>query len=195
MAKEQATGPWTIVSAVLRPSKYHEGEYTYITMSNSDNEIVHTNIEDNFKNNGQWSNVIKALDDNYNVVIDNLYYKKSRGKFITDSRTNNRVIDADSMPHIVSVNRDHVKAQEAANRKVENNQRLSEIEETFSYENGKWDISACIKPQRSYQKEFSFNDDLKIKATDTDDDMKIKYRLRSLVTTADMLNKGYEFND
>jgi hypothetical protein len=40
-----ALGYWTIIDSVLRPSKYHEGEYTYITMQNAQGDIVHTNIE------------------------------------------------------------------------------------------------------------------------------------------------------
>lgn len=190
MHKQYAQGPWTITNAVLRPSKYHDSEYTYITMQNKDGNIAHTNIEEDFNNNIYWESVLKALDDNYDVVIDNIHYKTKHGKRINDNRTGNPVIDADSKPTIKSLTKNITKQAQQYQRKAFNDAKTQElIELGIKQINGKWDIKEYIN------KDGVFCESLQITKKDGLADISAKLKFKSLITYADMLNKGVKFND
>lgn len=183
-----APGYWTIIDSVLRPSKYHEGEYTYITMQNAQGDIVHTNIEDDFKNNNQWAQVLSSLDELNDLVIDNLKYKVVAGKIARDKRTGNSVIDADSLPNIVSETPNAAELALSQQRNSFNNSKLQElIDDGFEQINGKWDISAFVNKTGSSVKE------LDITMSDDAATMLEKLRIKSMLVHAHMRNQGHQF--
>lgn len=183
-----ALGYWTIIDSVLRPSKYHEGEYTYITMQNAQGDIVHTNIEDDFKNNNQWAQVLSSLDELNDLVIDNLKYKVVLGKIARDKRTGNSVIDADSLPNIVSETPNAAELAHREQRNSFNNSKLQElIDDGFEQINGKWDISLFVNKTGSRVKE------LDITRSDDAATMQEKLRIKSMLVHAHMRNQGHQF--
>jgi hypothetical protein len=190
MNKQYASGPWTITNAILRPSKYHDSNYTYITMRNEQGDIVHTNIEEDFNNNTYWKDVIQALDDNYDVIIDNIHYKIKYGKIIKDNRTGNPVVDADSKPTIKSISKNITKEAEKYQRKSFNEKKLNDLVNSGIVQvNGKWQINEYM------DKDGNFHDDLNIKPEDNIDIMRDKLKAKNIIKYADMLNKGVKFND
>jgi len=189
MHKHSAPGPWTITNAVLRPSKYHDSNYTYITMRNEQGDIVHTNIEEDFNNNSYWQDVIQALDDNYDVVIDNVHYKTKYGKIVKDNRTSNPVIDADSKPTIKSLTKNVDRQQDADRRREFNDKKLKElIDSGIEQVNGRWQIDCYI------DKNGVFVSDLTPNKNDDIDTIRDKLKAKNIIKYADMLNRGVKFN-
>jgi hypothetical protein len=185
MSKIQAQGPWTITNAVQRPSKYHDSDYTYITMRNSQGDIVHTNIEEDFNNNTYWSDVLEALDKNYDVVIDNINYKTKYGKIVTDNRTGNPVIDADSKPTIKSLTKNLDKQADADRKIAYNNTKTQELVNLgITQTNGKWDIKCYM------DKNGEFVDDLNPQKGDNIELIREKLKVKTLIKHADMLNRS-----
>jgi len=165
-------------------------------MQNEQGEIVHTNIEDDFNNNSHWKNVLDALDDNYDVVIDNVNYKTKYSKIVRDSRTGNPVIDADSKPVIKDVKKNVIKQFEANRREEFNNKKLNDlINSGIEQINGQWNIDPYIVKRDISQKELVFVEELDIQSKDDIETMREKLKIKSIIKYADMLNQGYEFND
>jgi hypothetical protein len=159
-------------------------------MKNEQGNIVHTNIEEDFNNNTYWNDVIQALNDDFDVVIDNVYYKTKSGKIVLDNRTNNPVIDADSKPTIKSITKNIEKEQVRQNRRAFNEQKLTDlINSGIENINGQWQIDAYM------DKNGNYHDDLNIKRTDSVDAMRDKLQAQSIIKYADMLNRGIQFND
>lgn len=182
---KQAPGPWTITNAVQRASKYHYNDYTYITMKNEHGDCVHTNIEEDFNNNSYWSDVIQALNDNYDVVIDNVNYKTKYGKTVLDNRTGNPIIDADSKPKIVSLTK-NIEKQQNADRKLEYaNKKIEELHSRgITQTNGKWDIKCYM------DKNGEFVQELNPSKTDNIEMIREKLKVKTLIKHADMMNRG-----
>jgi len=185
MAKIQAQGPWTITNSVQRASKYHDSDYTYITMKNYNGDIVHTNIEEDFNNNQYWADVIQALDNNYDVVIDDINYKTKYGKIVTDNRTGNPIIDADSKPTIKSLTKNLDKQADADRKLAYNNAKTQELVNLgITQTKGKWDIKCYM------DKNGEFVDDLNPQKGDNIELIREKLKVKTLIKHADMLNKG-----
>lgn len=185
MSKLQATGPWTITNAVLRPSKYHDSDYTYITMKNDEGNIVHTNIEDDFNNNTYWKDVIQALDDNYDVVIDNIHYKTKYGKNVLDNRTGNPVIDADSKPTIKSLIKNQEKQEDTDRRQNYADKKIQDILDLgITQTQGKWDVKIYMDKNGEFVEELNPN------KTDNIEMIREKLKVKTLIRHADMMNKG-----
>jgi len=185
MHKNSAPGPWTITNAVQRASKYHDSDYTYITMKNSQGDIVHTNIEEDFNNNTYWADVIQALDDNYDVVVDNIHYKTKYGKTVLDNRTKNPIIDADSKPTIKSLTKNNDKQMDADRRTAFNNKKIQEIIDLgITQTNGLWDIRCYM------DKNGELVEELRPNKTDNIEMIRDKLRVKTLIKHADMLNRG-----
>jgi hypothetical protein len=185
MSKIQALGPWTITNAVQRPSKYHDSDYTYITMKNEHNDIVHTNIEEDFNNNSYWSDVIQALDNNYDVVIDNINYKTKYGKTVLDNRTGNPVIDADSKPTIKSLTKNQEKQADTDRRKIYTDKKTQDlIDLGITQTQGKWDVKIYMDKNGEVIPELTPN------KTDNIEIIREKLRVKTLIKHADMMNKG-----
>lgn len=185
MSKTQALGPWTITNAVQRPSKYHDSDYTYITMKNEQGDIVHTNIEEDFNNNTYWEDVIQALDDNYDVVIDNINYKTKYGKIVLDNRTSNPVIDADSRPTIKSLTKNIEKQADTDRRKEYTDKKIQDlIDLGITQTQDKWDIKIYMDKNGEFVEELIPN------KTDNIEMIREKLRVKTLIRHADMMNRG-----
>ena len=185
MHKHSAPGPWTITNAVQRASKYHDSDYTYITMRNEHGDIVHTNIEEDFNNNTYWADVIQALDDNYDVIIDNIHYKTKYGKTVLDNRTKNPVIDADSKPEIKSLIKNQEKQMDADRRSAFNNKKTQElIDLGITQTRGLWDIRCYMDKNGEFVEELNPN------KTDNIEMIREKLKVKTLIKHADMLNRG-----
>lgn len=185
MHKNSALGPWTITNAVQRPSKYHDSDYTYITLKNSQGDIVHTNIEEDFNNNTHWQDVIQALDDNYDVVLDNLNYKTKYGKVVVDNRTGHPIIDADSKPIIKSLTKNVDKQLDADRKQAYANDKIEQLHKLgITQTNGLWDVRCYM------DKNGEFVEELRPNKTDNIEMIRDKLRVKTLIKHADMLNRG-----
>jgi len=192
--KIQATGPWTIIGAVVRPSKYSGNDYTHVTMTNAQGQRANTNIGSDFNNNSQWQTVLQAYDDDNTVVIDNIFYKTKNNKIVLDSYTDNPVIDADSRPSIISASPDLQRQQIKQERSDFNQRKLQEvIDSGIEYKNGHWDITPYIVRQRG-ETEFNYVEELNPSASDSIDTIRDKLRIKSVIRYADMLNQGLHGN-
>ena len=185
MHKNSAPGPWAITNAVQRASKYHDSDYTYITMKNEQGDIVHTNIEEDFNNNTYWKDVIQALNNNYDIIIDNIHYKTKYGKTVLDNRTGNPVIDADSKPIIKKLTKNIDKQMDTDRRSAFNNKKTQElINLGITQNNGKWDIKCYMDKNGEFVEELNPN------KTDNIEMIRDKLRVKTLIKHADMLNRG-----
>lgn len=186
MSKIQAQGPWTITNAVQRQSKYHDSDYTYITMRNYNGDIVHTNIEEDFNNNTYWQAVLEALENNYDIEIDDINYKTKYGKIITDNRTGNAVIDADSRPTIKSAVKNLDKQADSDRRKIYTDKKTQDlIDSGITQTKGMWDIKCYM------DKNGEFVEELMPNKTDNIEMIREKLKAKTLIKHADMLNRGF----
>jgi hypothetical protein len=154
-------------------------------MKNEHNNIVHTNIEEDFNNNSYWSDVIQALDLNYDVVIDNINYKTKYGKIVLDNRTSNPVIDADSKPIIKSLTKNQEKQADTDRRKEYTDKKIQDlIDLGITQTQGKWDVNIYMDKNGEFVEELIPN------KTDNIEMIRDKLRVKTLIRHADMMNKG-----
>jgi hypothetical protein len=154
-------------------------------MQNSRGDIVHTNIEEDFDNNQYWADVIQALDNNYDVVLDNVNYKTKYGKIVTDNRTKNPVIDADSQPRIVNLTKNLDRQADADRRTAYNNAKTQELIALGITQTGnKWDIKCYM------DKNGVFVDELNPQKGDNIELIREKLKVKTLIKHADQLNRG-----
>lgn len=105
MTTHTAPGPWVVMTTADRESRYG-GDYTEITIVNSQGEIAHTYIDPDNKNARKWAEVIDLTERGWAVIIDDLKYKVKDGERVFKNKTQEPLINADSRVKPVLIQRD-----------------------------------------------------------------------------------------